>query len=61
LSRYFEGAKPLVDKVVPLTPAEIKPQMDVQVAAFNQAVTGADPEEVFETPAVNEAEATTHA
>lgn len=61
LATFLQGAKPLVDKVIPLTPAAIKASIDVQVAAFNQALAGADPEEVFETPAVSAAEATTHA
>ena len=61
MATYLQGAKPLVDAAVPLVPAEIKGPIDVQVAAFNQALAGADPEEVFETPAVNAAEATTHA
>ena len=61
VATYLQGAKPLVDKVIPLVPAEIKPDIDTQVAAFNQALAGADPEEVFETPAVSEAEGRTHA
>jgi hypothetical protein len=58
---YLQGAKPLIDAALPLVPAEIKPQIDVQVAAFNEALAGADPEEVFETPAVSAAEERVHA
>ena len=61
VTTYLQGAKPLIDAAVPLVPAEIKPSIDIQVAAFNQALAGADPEEVFEAPAVSAAEATTHA
>lgn len=61
LATFLQGAKPLIDRVVPLVPAEIKEPIDVQVAAFNQALAGADPETVFETPAVAAAEEETHA
>ncbi|MEA2972775.1 MAG: hypothetical protein QOG82_1233 [Actinomycetota bacterium] len=60
LATYLQGAKPLVDTVIPLAPPAIKADLDVQVAAFNQALGGADPEQAFETPAVNAAEARTH-
>ncbi|HEX7276761.1 MAG TPA: hypothetical protein VF244_05245, partial [Acidimicrobiales bacterium] len=63
---YLQGAKPLIDKAIPLVPAEIKSSIDVQVAAVNQALAqvsaGTVPdEESFEDPAVQQAEATTHA
>lgn len=58
---FIEGAKPLVDAALPLVPAEIKPAIDVQVAALNEALAGADPEEVFETPETKAAEAQSHA
>jgi uncharacterized cupredoxin-like copper-binding protein len=61
LATYLQGAKPLVDAVVPLAPAEIKEPIDVQVAAFNQALAGADPNEVFGTPENKAAEAEAHA
>jgi len=61
VTTYLQGAKPLVDAALPLVPAEIKSAIDVQVAALDQALAGADPEEVFETPAVQAAEQTTHA
>jgi hypothetical protein len=61
VATYLQGAKPLIDTVIPLTPADIKEPLDVQVAAFNQALAGADPEEVFETPEVSAAEEETHA
>lgn len=58
---YLEGAKPLIDAALPLVPAEIKAPIDVQVAAFNEALAGADPEEVFDTPKTKAAEAQSHA
>lgn len=58
---YLQGAKPFVDRTVPLVPAEIKGPIDVQVAAFNQALAGGNPEEIFETPAVQAAEKQSHA
>lgn len=61
LKTYLQGAKPLIDAAVPLVPAEIKEPIDVQVRAFNQALAGADPEQVFETPEVKAAEAKSHA
>ena len=60
VTTYLQGAKPLIDAALPLVPAEIKPSIDIQVAAFNQALASADPE-VFETPAVSAAEGRTHA
>jgi hypothetical protein len=60
VATYLQGAKPLIDAAVPLAPAEIKEPLDVQVRAFNQALGGADPEVVFETPEVNAAEAKVH-
>ncbi len=58
---YLQGAKPLIDVVVPITPEEIKDPVDVQVRAFNQALRGAAPETVFETPEVQAAEEESHA
>lgn len=58
---YLQGAKPLIDAALPLVPAEIKEPIDVQVAAFNEALAGGDPEQVFDTPEVMAAEATSHA
>ena len=63
---YLQGAKPLIDKALPLVPAEIKGPIDVQVANLNQVLAqvsaGTVPDEdAFETPAVSAAEAETHA
>ncbi|MCA1691235.1 MAG: hypothetical protein ABR540_15060 [Acidimicrobiales bacterium] len=58
---YLDGAKPLIDAAVPLVPAEIKPEIDTQVRAFEQARAGGDPEAPFETPEVMEAAEKSHA
>ncbi len=63
---YLQGAKPLIDKAVPLAPAEVKASIDLQVAEFNRVLAevsaGRLPdEEAFESPAVSDAEAKTHA
>jgi hypothetical protein len=61
LTAYLQEAKPLVDAAVAAAPAELKHPLDVQVGAFNQALAGADPEEVFETPEVEAASDRLHA
>ncbi len=61
LKTYLDGAKPLIDAVLPLVPAEIKEPVDVQVAAFEKGRAGADPEEVFDTPETKAAEDKIHA
>lgn len=57
---YLQGAKPLVDKVIPLVPAEIKKATDTLLAGFNQALAGGDAEQIFESPEAKAAEAQTH-
>jgi len=61
VSTYLQGAKPVVDALVSVVPADIKDPTDVQLQAYNQALGGADPEAVFDTPEVMAAEAKTHA
>lgn len=62
VAQYLQGAKPLIDAALPVIPAEIKESIGVQVAAFNEALAGrGNPEEIFETPEVQAAEAKTHA
>ena len=59
---YLQGAKPLIDALVPLVPAEIKAPTDVLLGVFNQALAGTvNPDEAFDTPEVKAAETQTHA